>query len=441
MLAWPITSRARYVGITMKGRKFFAGSLAIYLMAIMGMILLIDSSHGEEDQLKAFHNWAIEYAIKQQNESQYKLTDYENMDFYDLDKLLRKPWEDKRMTLRNQLENLSNSEAEKIWNQTMTDDDEQLMQLFRENLHNGNHCEAWIYHKLLYFKPNQMTAAQEAFEVYIKGYEQLRSQLETFVAEETAKPYYCQPYKGSSKSSLIYPVSEGVQIEYPDAVTRLYSGPKSPSDWPFFPVMRVNFGLSDGSESPWNDFIIADIRHYDRTNGHSLRNCLDWMIDGWGVYERILNEKGLEAAKEAVRNNLSIESDANFIEFRDNNTQNGVALYETNYGTVQMIKRKNFHSRCTPGNDDEIGPNIADPIPPDCREECPANAKCLTREESRKKCDEEKKFCNEASKEPCSCNEGESKFCFYEGCPTCNAVDSDWSRNVEAFLMPPGTAT
>jgi hypothetical protein len=69
-----------------------------------------------------------------------------------------------------------------------------------------------------------------------------------------------------------------------------------------------------------------------------------------------------------------------------------------------------------------------------CREECPANAKCLTREEAKKKCDEEKKFCSEASKEPCGCNEGESKFCFSPGCPTCAAVDSDWAKNAEAFL-------
>jgi hypothetical protein len=337
-----------------------AESLAISLLAIMAMIPLTDSSHGEEDQLAAFHNWAVEYAFEQQRESQYQLTDYENMGFGNLSKLLRKPWEDKRIALRNQLnENVLDSvDGEQIWNQTMADDDEQLMQLFRDNLQNGNHCEAWIYHHLLYFEPNRMAAAREAFDVYVKGYEKLKSQLETFVAEETAKPYGCLPYKGSSISSTIYPVTEGVQIEDPDDVTRLYSGPNSPFDWPDFPVMRVNFGLSDGSESPWNNFITADIRHYDRTNGDSLRNRLGWMVGGWGVYERILKENGLESAKEAFRKNLSIESDANFIEFRDNGTQNGVALYETVYGTVQMIKRKNYYSRCTPLNESEVGPSI-----------------------------------------------------------------------------------
>jgi len=338
----------------MKERDFMVEPSVTYILVLMAVIFFTGSSLGEEDQFAAFHKWAVEYAIEQQRASQYKLTDYEDMNLRELYELLSKPWYEKHNALHDQLsENVSNSdEADKIWEQTMADDDELLMQLFRENLHNGHHTEARIYRGLLYFDANEMAAAQEAFEVYIKGYEHMKSQLETFAAEEAVRPYHCLAYNGSSIPSDIYPVSEGVKEEIPSDVTRLYSGPQGPDDWPYFPVMRVNFGLTDGSESPSDNFIKADIRHYDRTDGQSLRNCLDWMF-GWGrrVYGKILDENGLESAKEAFRNNLSIESGANFIEFRDNGTQCGVAFYDTKYGTVQMTKHRNFYRRCTPVND------------------------------------------------------------------------------------------
>lgn len=338
----------------MKERDFMVEPSVTYILVLMAVIFFTGSSLGEEDQFDAFHKWAVEYAIEQQRASQYKLTDYEEMNLSQLSDLLEKPWVDKHMALRDKLsEDVSNSdEADRIWEQTMEADDELLMQLFRENLHNGSHTEAWIYHGLLYSKDNKIAAVQEAFELYIKGYEHMKSQLETFAAEEAVRPYHCLDCNGSLIASDIFPVSKGVKEEIPDDVTRLYSGPQSPYDWPYFPVMQVNFGLTDGSESPWDNFIKADIRHYDRTTGQSLRNCLDWMVgSGWGIYDSILEKNGVESAKEAFRNNLSIESGANFIEIRDNGTQCGVALYETEYGTVQMTKHKNFYRRCTPAND------------------------------------------------------------------------------------------
>ena len=50
------------------------------------------------------------------------------------------------------------------------------------------------------------------------------------------------------------------------------------------------FGLSDDSESGWNNFILADIRHFDRTTGDNLRIGLDWMTGNWGVYNQIMAE-------------------------------------------------------------------------------------------------------------------------------------------------------
>jgi hypothetical protein len=123
----------------------------------------------------------------------------------------------------------------------------------------------------------------------------------------------------------------------------------------------------------------------------------------------------------------------------------GMGRWSRTERTDRPITQTNEGSYRIDGEEHEVGPSIADPISPDCREECPANAKCLAREEAKKKCDEEKKFCGEASKEPCGCNEGESKFCFSPGCPNCTAIDSDWTKNTEAFLtnradagIPPG---
>jgi hypothetical protein len=143
------------------------GTFAIYIAALMAVQLLADSS-SEEDQLKAFQNWAVDYSIAQQKASKFQLLPYEEMDFGDLVKLLRTPWEEKRAALRNQTDMMSDP-GEEIWNQNMAEDDQSLLQLFRENLHSGHHCEAWIYQSLLWFEANEMTAAQEAYQVYIKG--------------------------------------------------------------------------------------------------------------------------------------------------------------------------------------------------------------------------------------------------------------------------------
>jgi hypothetical protein len=322
------------------------GTLAICIAVLMAAQPLAYSS-SEEDQLKAFQSWAVEYAIAQQKVSKFQLSPYEEMDFGDLVKLLRTPWEERRAALHDQIDIMSAS-GEEIWNQTMAEDDQQLLQLFRESLHSGHHCEAWIYQSLLYFQANQLAAAGQAYDVYLKGYQNFKSQMEEFVAQETAKAYDCLPYNGSSTPSRLHLTTEGVQEQNPDDATRLYAGPTGTFDWPYFPVLQVTFGLSDGSEPPWSNFIQADIRHYDRTLGMAMKYRLEWMVGRWGVYENILENRGLEAAKAAFRNNLSIESDTYFIEFRDNGTHNGVAMYRTEYGMVQMIKRKSFACRCTP---------------------------------------------------------------------------------------------
>jgi hypothetical protein len=331
---------------TMNRGHLNVGSFAICIVAFMAVQLLADSS-SEEDQLKAFQSWAVEYAIGQQKASKFQLTPYEEMKYPDLVKLLRSPWEEKHTALSNQID-IGSDSGEEIWNQTMTEDDQSLMQLFRENLYSGHHCEAFIYHHLLYFEANQMTAAREAYQVYIKGYENLKSQMEEFVAAEAVKTYDCLPYNGSLTPSRLHLTTEGVEEQDPDDVAPLYAGPEVPFDWPYFPVLQVTFELSDGSELPWENFVQADVRYWDRTVGDAMRNRLEWMVGRWGVYENILEKDGLEAAKVAFRDNLSIESDTYFIEFRDSGTQNGVAIYRTEYGAMQMIKRRNFISRCTP---------------------------------------------------------------------------------------------
>jgi len=76
------------------------------------------------------------------------------------------------------------------------------------------------------------------------------------------------------------------------------------------------------------------------------------MVSGWDVtwsiYHQILNRDGLEAAKEAFMNNLSIDSDTSYIYFSDNGTKYDMGIFQTPFGTIDMIRRKNFIRRCVP---------------------------------------------------------------------------------------------
>jgi len=329
------------------------GSFAVCIAALMAVQSLVDAS-SDGDQVTALKSWATEYAIEQQRASKFQLTPYEEMESGDLRKLLRAPWYEKWEALSDQISGLSDSEQ--IWNQTMAEDDESLMQLFRDSLYSGRHCEAWIYMSLLHLEASQMAASREAYDVYIKGFEDLESQMEEFVAIEAVKPFDCLPRNGSLTPTRLHLTTEGVESD-PEDVAELCAGPTGPGDWPDFPELWVNLGLSDGSEPPGDNFVRAYVRHWDRTTGEILRNHLQWMVSGWDVswssYRKILDRDGLEAAKEAFRNNLSVESDTYFIEFRDKGEQNGVAIYRTEYGAVQMIKKWNFHKRCTPAVEEE----------------------------------------------------------------------------------------
>lgn len=330
-----------------KGNLRF-GVIATYIAALIAVLPLAYSS-SEDDQVAAFKNWAVDYAIGEQKASKFQLGTYEMMESHDLRKLLSGPWEEKRAALRDQISGMVDSDQ--VWNQTMAEDDQLLMQLFRENLYSGRHCEAWIYLSLLWFEANQMTASREAYDVYIKGFENLESQMEEFVAIEAVKAFDCMPRNGSITPSSLRLTTEGVKSDQDDVI-ELYAGPTGPGNWPDFPELWVDFGLSDGSEPPGDNFIKAYVRSWDRTTGEIMRNQLQWMVSDWDVswtvYHQILDKDGLEAAKEAFRNNLSIECDKHFIEFRDNGEQNGVAIYRADYGVVQMIKRRGIYSRCTP---------------------------------------------------------------------------------------------
>jgi hypothetical protein len=138
--------------------------------------------------------------------------------------------------------------------------------------------------------------------------------------------------------------------KYAGSDIELQAGPQGDSDWPEFPVLRVTFDLSDGSEPSWNNFLILEIRHYDRTTGDQLRYAVEHMAGRWGMfegtYEYILPREGLEAAKKAFRDNLSVESGPHHIEFHDAGTHHGFALYRTRFGTVRIDKAWCFRRRC-----------------------------------------------------------------------------------------------
>jgi hypothetical protein len=329
------------------------GTFIICIAALMAVQPLADSSP-EEDQVIALKNWAVEYAIGQQRESNFQLDSYEEMKSADLRKLIRDPWYEKREALGNQISGMP--DYDQIWNKTMAEDDQVLMQLFRENLESGRHCEAWIYLSLLWFEANQMTASNEAYQVYIEGYEDLKYGLEDEVKKAVTVFYDCLPCNGSLKSSRINRTSAGVESD-PEDVAQMYAGPTGPGDWPDFPEIWTNFELIDGSEPPGDNFVKISIRNWDRTNGEILRNQLEWMVSGWDVtwsiYHQILDREGLEAAKEAFRNNLSIDSDTSYIYFSDNGTKSDMGIFRTSFGTIDMIKRKNLLRRCIPALDAE----------------------------------------------------------------------------------------
>ncbi|MDD4651575.1 MAG: hypothetical protein PHQ34_05030 [Methanothrix sp.] len=100
----------------------------------------------------------------------------------DLRKQIRDPWYEKREALRNQMSGMP--DYDQIWNNSMAEDDQVLMQLFRESLESGRHCEAWIYLSLLWFEASQMTASNEAYQSYIEGYEYLKYGVEDEVKNQ-----------------------------------------------------------------------------------------------------------------------------------------------------------------------------------------------------------------------------------------------------------------
>jgi hypothetical protein len=332
----------------MKSGILKVDAIIICIAALMAVQPLADSS-SEGDQMTALKNWAVEYAIEQQRESNFQLDPYEEMKSVDLRKQIRDPWYEKREALRNQISGMPDYDL--IWNNSMAEDDQSLMQLFRESLESGRHCEAWIYLSLLWFESNQMTASNEAYQSYIEGYEYLKYGVEDEVKKSVKVFYDCLPNNGSMIPTRVNRTCAGVESD-PEDVAEMYAGPTGPGDWPSFPELWTNYELSDGSEPPGDNFVKISIRNWDRTNGEILRNQLEWMVSGWDVtwsiYHQILDRDGLEAAKEAFRDNLSIDSDTSYIYFSDSGTKCDVGIFRTPFGTIDMIKRKNLMRRCVP---------------------------------------------------------------------------------------------
>ncbi|MEQ8784759.1 MAG: hypothetical protein RIC55_00600 [Pirellulaceae bacterium] len=328
------------------------GTLLLVLIAIGLCPLLCDWAVAQQDTQQAFQKWAVEYAIAQQRSSKFQLDEQEDMNFNDLYDKIWKPWDAALLKFRHWLDdNVKDSdERDRRWRAGLEQRDQKLLALFRDNFRRGRHSEAWIYHSLLWYElPSQGVATREAFDVYNKSYEAVKAEMEAFAKLAVSGQYDCTPRGAGTGGRLHLVVVEGVGPASPQHVAELKAGPQDPGAWPHFPSLQVVFNLSDDSEAPWNNCITADIRHYDRTTGDVMRAGLEWMAGRWGVYEVLLAEKGMQAAQDAFRRNLSVESGADSIEFRDAATRIGLSLQRVRpYGTIEMRKHWSFMNRCTP---------------------------------------------------------------------------------------------
>jgi hypothetical protein len=212
--------------MTSSTKAILAGSLRASLIVLIGSTSLIDLSLAgdtKDDQYESFVSWAVEYAIEQQKASEFQLTPYEEMNFYELRDLLEKPWRDKWQALRSQID--ANRLGEEVWDQTIREDDETLLQLFRESLGNGHHREAWIYFSLLHNEDSLMAASREAYDVYIESYELEKTNMEVYGERVISIPYDCLSSAGSISSAQVHLTTEGAKETNPDLVRKLYAGP------------------------------------------------------------------------------------------------------------------------------------------------------------------------------------------------------------------------
>lgn len=333
-------------------REKFSGPIVVResLPALTSQLVAPHAMVGTAVQtdLKSFQKAAIAYALGKQQQSAFKLGPNESINYWDLQKKLSAPIEKRRKDYRDWLDKTNPFDDRKLWDEFIQKEDAAVYQLFRRHLANGEHCEARIYYGWIVNKPLEKQAAREVYAVYIRSYEAALEQLREFEKDQVAMTWACKSFDGKSTQALRL-VSEGVRPQSQETARQLYADKDTSTTWPSFPTVALTFHLSDGTDGSWQNFVLYEIRHYDRTASDRLREGLDWMTGRWGgPYENLLQTKGLPAALDAFGANLEVEAEVGRIRFKDRATKVGFSLTRTPSGTVYMISRSHFLQRCTP---------------------------------------------------------------------------------------------
>lgn len=297
--------------------------------------------------MAAFRKAAIAHVMAERQRGAFMFTPNESITFGDLRKKLSDPIEKRRYAYREWLDKNSQLDTRKLWDAFIKKDDEAVYKQFRAHLVVGEHSEAFIHYGWIVDKPLKTKAIREVYQVYIRSYETALQQYREAEKEQTALAWSCKSLDGKSVTKLRL-VSEGVRPYSEETAKRLYADKDSSTVWPSFPGVALTFRLSDGTDGAWQNFMIYDIRHYDRTASDRMRQGLEWMIGGWGgSYDEVLKTKGIAAALAVFDANLEITSEKGSISFKDRETKVGFELIRTPSGLVYIIKRSHFLQRCT----------------------------------------------------------------------------------------------
>lgn len=305
-------------------------------------------AEAQSADLRAFRKAAVARALAKQQRSSFLFTPNEAMTYGDLRKKLSDPIEKRRTDFRAWLDKNPSLDTRKLWDEFVRQEDAALYQKFRANLASGEHCEAHIYYGWITTKPVATLAIREAYRAYIRSYEKALEEFRTAEKEQIALHWSCKSLDGNSIHKLRL-VSEGVRPQSLEHARQLYAEKESTTVWPYFPTVALTFRLSDGTDGAWQNFVLYDIRHYDRTASDRVRQGLEWMIGGWGgSYDETLKTKGVAAALAVFDANLEITTETGAIHFKDRETKVGFDLIRTKGGMVYITKRSHFLLRCTP---------------------------------------------------------------------------------------------
>lgn len=299
-----------------------------------------------QDDFQAYQKGAVAYAISKQKQSKFKLTPNESMSFWDLKKKLSQPIEKRRSDYREWLRQNPQLDSTKLWNDFILNEDEVNYGWFRKHLDAGEHCEAKIYSAWISTPGWEKRTYREAYDAYIQSYEQALETCKMVEKAFVAMTWSCKSVDGKTTQTMKL-ISEGVRPQSTGTASSLYADRNRSTVWPSFPTVAFTYRLPDEPVGLWRNFMLYDIRHYDRTASDRLKEGLNWLTSGRGtVYDKILREKGVQAAVAAFADKLLVDSSPNSISFTDWETTGFFSLHRTKAGLIYTTARREFRERC-----------------------------------------------------------------------------------------------